>query len=539
MSTLIIHSDLIIIPALAVLLSRFPKLWFCGDSRLRPVIHTLAWVIALCIAVLTSFSSPINDDEVFYMTQAYARQIGEVSGVLPMRMWIFYPCLALGLSPASTLLAGRIMMFLGVLLAGVIVMSVARKIDRTLFTGSMVGAISIITFANLPTGTFVPENIAFLFLLFAVWSVMAAPPWWSRAFSVFVYGLMLALASLTSLRYPLFSVAGLFILFLEPGKLTRVGAIIWASIGMLAGLLPTAVYIATKESVASLMYWNYTLPRRAEFIEFNGSIVLPAVVAAMAMLGCCFLWNARQSLDGSRTLMLLWITATLAAILNPQKHEYTLAPWLALSFIVATAAMSGLPSRMPGSAGRRVYVFALCLLFFGQMSQSTSMLANPALIREGFRKMDSGLRLINWLEAVVNGNPVACVAPYHPVRAPNIWRMWNVNYYCYITDPQLNAELDPDLEARLLSKRAAVIQWDPWPGESEQANILKYLVSRKFVPEERISRMAEELRNSYKLVQWVLPLTEEFGGGRFLVRREINVGDKVRLLEDSLIAPEK
>lgn len=525
--------------ALAVLLSRFPKLWFFGDSRLRPAIHAIAWAIALCIAVLTSFSSPINDDEVYYMTQAYARQMGEISGVLPMRIWIFYPFLALGISPASTLLAGRIMMFLGVLLAGFIVMSVAQKIDRSLFTGSMVGAISIITFANLPTGTFVPENVAFLFLLFAVWSIVAAPPWWSRAFSVFVYGLMLALASVTSLRYPLFSVSGLFILFLEPGKLRRMEALIWAFVGMLAGLIPTAVYIATKESVASLMYWHYTLPRRAEFIEFNGSIVLPAVVAVMAIVGCRFLWSARQSLDGSGTVMLLWITATLAAILNPQKHEYTLAPWLALSFIVATAAMSGFLSRMPGLAGRRMYVFALCLLLFTQMSQSASMLAHPALIREDFRKMDSGLRLINWLEIVAKGDPVACVAPYHPVRAPNIWRMWNVNYYCYITDPRLNAELDPDLEVRLLSKRAAVIQWDPWPGESEQANILQYLVSRKFVSEKRISRVAEELRNSYRLVQWGLPLAEEFGGGRFLVRRDIDVGDKVRMLEDSLIAPEK
>jgi hypothetical protein len=534
-SSITLESSVIIVVAAAMLFSRFPRLWFGSDGKLRPVIHLLAWVSAGCILALNSLARQIYDDEVFYLAQAYAAQRGEVYGYLPMRVWMFYPYLALHLSPAATLLVGRVSMIFASLLAGVIVMYTARKVDRSGFTGSMAGALTTLTFGNLPTGSLVPEYVALLFLLLAIWAIVAPPTRWPRAFSVFMGGLMLALACTTSLRFLLFGVAGLIVILLEPGKLRRVEALFWTILGILAGLLPSALHIAAKDSIASIVYWNYTFVRRMGLININSRVELPAVAAAIAMVGCYFLWCARKSLGGSITLILLWMTATLSAILNPQKYEFTLGPWLALSFILATAAMSSFLTRGAALGNRRVYILALSLLLLTQMLPNAPTLANPALIKDAVRQADSGLRLINWLGTAANGSPVACVAPFHPVRAPNAWRMWNVNYYCYIKDPQLNSELGPDLENMLRSKIAAVVQWDPWPGESEQANILQYLVNRKFVPQDRIVLLTEELRKAYKLVQWSGPLPEEFGGGRFLVRRDIKLDNRVCLLDDSMI----
>jgi hypothetical protein len=186
-------------------------------------------------------------------------------------------------------------------------------------------------------------------------------------------------------------------------------------------------------------------------------------------------------------------------------------------------------------SNHRAYSLVLCLLFGTLLVPDVQVLADPASIRDSVREMNSGLGLIDWLDKAANGNPVACVAPFHPIRPPNAWHMWNVVFYCYIEDPTLNAQLDPDMESMFRSGGAAIVQWDPWPGESNQANILQYLVSRHFVPQDRIASLAEKLRMDYRLVEWTGPLPEEFGGGRFLVRRDIPLDDRVSEVDASLI----
>lgn len=535
MNKLVLERSVLIVSGAALLLCWFPRLWFGSDGRLRRVIHLSAWAAAVSLLVFNSLAREIYDDEVFYFTQACAAQRGEVSGCLPMRFWMYYPYLALHLSPSATLLAARISMTVLIILAGVAVTAIARKADGTGFSASMAGALSIAAFANLPMGSLVPEYPAFLFLIGAVWLMVAAPGRWPLLPCVFLAGMLLALASATSPRFLLLGAAGFIALFVEPGRSSRTRTLVWAALGMIAGLLPTGIYILAKDSIASLVYWNYTIMRKIGLMDFGAPLEFPAVVAALAAAGSFLLWRARRSLEGGRTLILLWGTAAVSAILNPLKFEYTLGPCLALSFIVAAPAMSAILAGWTRPANHRAYAFVLCLVFFTLVVPEAELLADPASIRDSVEEMNSGLKLIDWLEKTANGNPVACVPPFQPIRSPNAWRMWNVIYYCYVEDPRLNAELDPRLVSTLRSGRAAIVQWDPWPGESKQPNILHYLVSRRFVTQDGIAALAEDLRRSYRLVEWDGPLPDEFGGGRFLVRRDIPVDDEVSQLDDSLI----
>jgi len=532
---LVLERSVIFLLGGALLLSLVPGLWFGPDGRLRRFVHLLAWTAAIALLVFNSFAREIYDDEVFYFAQACAAQRGEVSGCLPMRFWIYDPYLALHLSPSATLLTARISMTLLVVLAGIAVFSIARKVDGTGFTASMAGALSIVSFANLPMGSLVPEYPAFLFLILAVWLMVAAPGAWPRPPCAFLAGLLLAMAGATSPRLVLVGVAGFIALLLEPGKGIRLSAAFWGAAGMIAGVLPTVIYVLGKDSIASLLYWNYTIMQRIGVVAFNEPLEFPAILAALALAGCFFLWRARQSQQGSKTLIVLWAAAAVSAILNPMKFEYTLGPVLGLSCIAATPALSACWSKLPRPAGHRAYSLAIGLLFGTLLLPSVSVLAEPELSRDSIEEMRSGLKLVDWLDKAANGGPVACVAPFHPIRSPNAWRMYNVIFYCYVRDPGLNAMLDPDMAGMLRSGRAAIVQWDAWPEESGQPNILQYLVHREFVPESEIAAFAGELKEKYRLVEWDGPLPEEFGGGRFLIRRDIPLDGEVSPLDDSLI----
>ncbi len=509
-------------------------MWFGKDGRLRTIVTTAAWTVACFTIALNSFARPIYDDEVYYVAQSFEAQHGAVSAYLPMRVWPYYPFLALHLSPGGTIVVTRVVMILAALLCGLMVRAIALRIGSLGSIASVTGALAALSFGNLPMGTMVPEFIAFLFLLAGIWALLAAPERWPRAVSLFVCGFMLACACATSLRLLLFSAAMLLAVFLAPGTLSRIRSIFWTATGMLAGALPSLFHIVVKDSVSAFFYWHYTFMKKIDFIHITSPVSLPAVVAAAAAIGCWFLWKARNLFRGSTALLVLWGTATISAILNPQKLEHTVGPWLALSFIVSAAALAGLTART-GSNGKRLALLLLFLLFITQAKPTLERLQDPSDIRDSLAQAKSGFQLINWLSEIAKGDPVMCVPPFHPIFAPNAWEMWNVIYYCYIRDREINFELEPRLKATVMSGKAAVLEWDAWPGEAEAPNILAYLVDRKFVSAQEAPQLAEDLCRSYRLVQWQGPLTDEFGGGRFLVRRNIKLDGRVRMLDDSLI----
>jgi hypothetical protein len=534
MSSLVLESNIIVTVAIAAILCSVPGLWFSKTGRLRPLVTSAAWIVAYGAIALNSLARPIYDDEVFYLAQAFEAHRGTTSAYLPMRIWPYYPFLALHLSPGGTIIASRVAMIFAAILCGLMVRAIALKINPSRSIASVIGALAALSFGNLPMGTMVPEFIAFLFLLTGIWALLAPPGRWSRELSLFLCGFMLASACATSLRLVLFGPAVLIAVFLEPEARLRIRSLIWTTAGMLAGALPSLFHILLKDSVSAVFYWHYTFIRKIDFIHITEPVTLPAIVAAAAALGCWFLWKSRNLYYGSMKLLVLWCAAMISAILNPQKMEHTLGPWLALSFIAAAAAL-GNWAVQTGLAGKRLALLIVFLLFITQAIPNLEMLQDPSSVSADLANAGSGLRLINWLAEIADGEPVICVPPFHPIFAPNAWEMWNVIYYCYIRDAEVNFMLEPRLKATLMSRKAAVLGWDPWPKEAGAPNILAYLVQRKFISAEEAPRLAEDLCRSYRLVKWPGPLTDEFGGGRFLVRRDIKLDGRVRMLDDSLI----
>jgi hypothetical protein len=139
-----------------------------------------------------------------------------------------------------------------------IIRSIARKVDASRYGATVVGPVALLAFGNLPMGLWVPEYIAFLLLITGIWILVAAPASWPRSLRLFLWGFLVACACATSLRLGLFGVAGLLVVFLEPGRLPRLRAVLWVLSGMIAGILPSALQILTKQSPAEVFYWHYT-----------------------------------------------------------------------------------------------------------------------------------------------------------------------------------------------------------------------------------------------------------------------------------------
>ena len=149
----------------------------------------------------------------------------------------------------------------------------------------------------------------------------------------------------------------------------------------------------------------------------------------------------------------------------------------------------------------------------------------------------SELALIDWLHESTGGGKVACVAPYHPIKAANAWRLWNAWWYCYLRNPAFNRELNPGLAYMLRSGGARIIEWDPWPEASGYRNVLAYAVANGFLSRAEAQAVSLGLRKDYRLVRWSGPLPERFGGGRFLVLRDVPLDARVVVLPDQRIAP--
>jgi hypothetical protein len=228
------------------------------------------------------------------------------------------------------------------------------------------------------------------------------------------------------------------------------------------------------------------------------------------------------------TVAALWAGGTVLPMLIPHWLAYAHGPWVVLSTVLGamlwTRAMPGAP---PGVWRTVLTVGALC---------ATGALLHPAGLRlprdSGFR---SQLGLIDWLGAVSEGGAVACVAPYHPIRARNAWRLWNAWWYCYRRDPATLGSMPAQGVALPRQGEAAVIAWDPWPQRSGQANVIAWAMARGVLARAEAAETVGRLARDYRLVRWRAPLPGPFGGGAFLVHRALGVDgdDRVEVLDDS------
>jgi hypothetical protein len=151
--------------------------------------------------------------------------------------------------------------------------------------------------------------------------------------------------------------------------------------------------------------------------------------------------------------------------------------------------------------------------------------------------LSSQLGLIDWLASRSRGGPVACVSPYHPIRARNAWTMWNAWWYCYRRDPARLRATPGRPVALPAPGEAVVIQWDAWPKQSGQPNVIAWAVSRGVLSPQEAGGTVQQLARHYRLVRWRQPLPGPYGGGAFLVHRTVAVeGDpRVEILDDDHI----
>lgn len=493
--------------AAGLLLGLAPRLIFQANGERRASATVFGVVAAAAVLLLRAFRTAPNDDEVFYLADSWAAHLGETAGALPMRYLAFRPFLLPPWPPSAALVAGRVVMAISTVVCALVAVRLARRLGSLPRDAALAGVLTLVWVANAGEGIVLrPEQLATTAVLVGI-ALLVAPPERGRAGLVTgaAFLLLTLAASLSHRRVALVPVALAVLLWIR-GRGAWRSELRWAAAGVAAGLLPSLIYVVVADSFASLWYWNWT------FIVQHS-------------------WVPRAGL-GTRFPVAPFLIGAAGAVLIPFTLPYALGSWMALGLVLGARLASRLLPSPAAPAGQRIYATAVAVL--GLMP-----LLGPGVVRlvRSPPPVASELALIDWLHEVAEGGTVACVAPYHPIKASNAWRLWNAWWYCYLRDPAFNRHLNPRLGEMLRSDEARLIEWDPWPQASGYRNALHYVVANGFLTRREAQATVLDLRKNYRLVRWNGPLPDRFGGGRFLVLRSVPLDDRLVVLPEARIAP--
>lgn len=520
--------------AVGLLLGLAPRLVLGANGERRRSTALVAWALAAAALMVRALRTAPNDDEVFYLADSWAASTGQTAGALPMRYLAFRPFLWLPGPPSAALVAGRAVMAISTVLSALAAVRLARRIGAQTVEAALAGVLTLVWLANAGEGVVLrPEQLATTAVLLGIVLLVAPPERWRSGPATAAAFLLLTLAAcLSHRRVALVPVAIGLLLWPGTGKAVR-PELKWAAAGVVAGLLPSLIYVLWADSFASLWYWNWTfvvrhswVPRAALGTRLPVAPLLIGAAGAAAVL-----LDRRERRSAAGVVAMFWLASTVLAVLIPFTLPYALGSWMALGLVLGARAASRLLTPPAPVAGQRIYAAALGVL--GLMP-----LVGPGLVDlvRSPPPVRSQLALVDWLHEAAGGGAVAAVAPYHPIKAANAWRLWNAWWYCYLRDPAFNRELNPRLGDLLRSGEARVIGWDPWPQASGYRNVLGYAVANGFLSRREAPAAALELRRRYRLVRWKDPLPEHFGGGRFLVLRSVPLDDRVVVLPEARIA---
>lgn len=488
---------------------------------------------AAAVLLLRACRTAPNDDEVFYLADSWAAHLGETAGALPMRYLVFRPFLLLPWSPSTALVAGRVVMAASTLVCALVAVRLARSLGAAARDAALAGVLTLVWVANAGEGIVLrPEQVATTAVLLGIVLLVAPPERWRPGLATGAALLLLTLAaSLSHRRVPLVPVA-LGVLLWTRGRDTWRTELKWAAAGIAAGALPSLLYVAVADSFASLWYWNWTFIVRHSWVPRAGLgtrfPVAPFLVGAAG--AAAVLLDRRERASPAAVVAVFWLASTAAAVLIPFTLPYALGSWMALGIVLGARLASRLLPSPAAPAGQRIVAVAVGVL-------GLTPLLGPGVVRlvRTPPPVASELALIDWLHEVADGGKVACVAPYHPIKASNAWRLWNAWWYCYLRDPAFNRHLNPDLAPMLRTGEARLIEWDAWPQASGYRNVLAYAVANGFLTRREAQAAAQDLRRNYRLVRWHGPLPDRFGGGRFLVLRSVPLDDRLVVLPDARI----
>lgn len=519
-----------LVAALAV--SAFPRWWLRSDGRPHGVSQAAWWAAAVVTLGLLALCTPVNDDEVFWLTTSWASQHGEIPGSLPMRDLPFRPFLGLGAS--QMIIAGRVLVALLVGASAALCYGMLRGLRCSAATASVAAALVVLWLVvGAQMVLLRPECIACLLVLAGAWVLIGAPPRWPGSLAVAVAFVLFSLAASTSLRQAPILLGALVAVLLEPHGLTRTRAVGWAVVGALVGLLPSVVYVLLRDSAAELWYWNHDFMLGTGWLHGLRLPRLPLLLMGVAAVGAASLWHSRRDQPGRASTAVMWVTALLAVLLCPFEWPYDRGLLFAFSVCAGAFVAERLLGLVPSRGRRHLYLLVMVALGFPVLVRAARQPAlHPSRVPAMLAEVRSQLDLLDWLQATGRGGPVYCVSPYHPIAAFSVGHSYDAWVYCYLWDPGLIRRVSGPLETAFTSGEPTIIAWDPWPEKSGYANVLARAVGRGLIPAERASAVAEQLAAQYRLVRWARRLPGPFGGGRFLVRRDLIVEESLVVQED-------
>ncbi len=511
------------------------------------------WVVAIAFSALAMLTWPINDDEVFYLARSWAVAHGEPSnGDLPLRYLLFLPYVWADLSPSVTISVSRLSMVLAAFLCGLVAWWTVKRLDRAGTMAGVAGAFTVIAMMGLPMVTLRPEYFACLFGLVGVALFVAPPSAMRRELAVFLAGACMGLAVGLSVRQIWVVPAALLAALIEPDRGARGRILVWTVAGLAAAGIPSVVYLLSRDSIETVRYWNTVFPIQAGW-SFTTSLIVKVYLVACPAAGLLLAWRGDPARIDVRMIAMFWICAGVAHATMPLRQNYAQGMWLAMGIILCAAgpyraarkkADASKRARAPSSAGNAARLRQQNAWLTVFVVMLVTPLPIPSLRpwiptthpRADFRDLASELRLIDWLGETSRGGPVICVTPYHPIRASNAWRMWNAWWYCFIGNRELNQTLNAGIADKLVSGEATVIEWNTWTGHTPQTrNLLRHALNTRVLPPEQAPDVARRLMERYRLVEWKDALPAAFGGGAFLVRRDIDVDARVAVQPDSVV----
>jgi len=512
-----------------------PRLVFDRHGERRSSFAIFMWTTAAATLILRAVLTAPNDDEVFYLAQSWAARIGDVKGDLPMRHLVFRPFLLPPWPPSAALAAGRAAMVLLTAASAVVSLHLVRRAGARSGDAVVAGALSLVWLPNAAEGAVLrPEQFANAAVLLGVAVLVAPPARWRPPYATAAAFLLLTLAASLSHRRLALVLVALGLSLWARRQANWRAELAWASAGIVAGLLPSLLYVAWADSFASIWYWNWTFVVEHSWARRGGLWLrfpmAPLLAGAAGTVGA--LLDRRDRSPVALMLAALWLASTALAVFVPFTLPYALGTWFVLGVVLAARLASRLLPSPAAPAGQRLYAVAVGVL-------GLTPLLGPGVVRlvRSPPPVRSELALIDWLHELADGGKVACVAPFHPIKAANAWRLWNAWWYSYLRDPAFNRELNPGLAGMLRGSEARLIQWDPWPEVSGFRNVVGYATAYGFVTRREAPAVSLTLRRNYRLVRWNGPLPERYGGGRFLVLRDLPLDDRVTVLPDSSIAP--
>ena len=524
----------------------FIKVWLDKEDRPRENVAVSLWFIAIAYLIYRVLTVGLGNDEVHYLASSYTlahhggdpqvrewlHGTGFGSGcMMRMRTWLLQPYLALGLSASATVMLGRWTMALAALVCSVIVGNVAQRFTRHRAASVYASALSLFAFAaTLPMVCLRPEYFSLLFIALGLWIMIRQPSRLGFPARMLISALLLSLAAATSLRQVPIAIVLLVGQVGEAKAGTRTRALLWSVIGAAIGAAPTLLTASVRE----IFLTNVSLLQENGWTDMLGMVSPPYAYILFGLCGAGVLVRERFSDSYSATIVLAWLAAALAAVLLPYQTQFGTGPLMLLGCILAGVFISRLKVPKWSSGDLPWGSIVMAGLVFVVLFAPIVGLVKVSAWREDAAMLRSQLRLIDWLGEISRGEPVMCVDANHPIRSGNAWGMWNAYLYSYVYNRDTNRLLCPRHGEILSSDEVPVIQWDPWSFNSGYPNILLHAVNRQLIPESEIDGIASSLAEHYRLVKWSGPVHYMFGK-RFLVRRDIDLDNRVEELDDSTI----